>query len=32
MDYGIFNVCTDVNACDLHTVVYGHRKRVCTES
>ena len=31
MDYGIFNVRTYVNACDC-TGVYGHHKRVCTES
>ena len=30
--FGIFNVCTDVNACDCTWRLYGHRKRVCTES
>ena len=29
MNYSIFNVRTDVNACDC---TRGHRKRVCTES
>ena len=32
MSYGIFNVRINVNACDCAQVVYGHRKRVCTES
>ena len=32
MDYEVFNVRTDVNACDCARGVYGHRKRVCTES
>ena len=32
MDYGIFNVRTDVNACDCTREVYGLLKRVCTES
>ena len=27
-----FNVCTDVDACDCTQGLYGHRKRVCTES
>ena len=31
-DYGIFNVRKDVNACDCTTGMYGHHKRVCTES
>ena len=30
--FGIFNVRTDVNACDCTRGLYGHRKRVCTES
>ena len=30
--FGIFNVCTDVNACDCTWRLYGHCKRVCTES
>ena len=30
-DYRIFNMCTDVNACNC-TRVCGHRKTVCTES
>ena len=29
--FGIFNVRTDVDACDCTRVLYGHRKRVCTE-
>ena len=29
---GIFNVRTDVNACDCTRGLCGHRKRVCTES
>ena len=29
---GIFNVRTDVNACDCTRGLHGHRKRVCTES
>ena len=28
----IFNVRTDVNACDCTRRLYGHRKRICTES
>ena len=32
MDYRIFNVCTDVNACGCTRGVYGHCERVCTES
>ena len=32
MDYRIFIVRTDVNACTLLTGVYGRRKRVCTET
>ena len=39
MDYRIFNVRTNVKACDCMQMhanaivgVYGHRKRVCTES
>ena len=32
MNYEIFNVHTDVNACDCTRGMYGHRKRVCTES
>ena len=32
MDYGIFNVCTDVSVYDCARGVYGHRKRVCAES
>ena len=30
--FGIFNVRTDVNACDCRRGVYGHRKRVYTEN
>ena len=30
--FGNFNVCTDVDACDCTQGLYGHRKRVCTES
>ena len=30
--FGIFNVRTDVDACDCIRGLYGHRKRVCTES
>ena len=29
---GIFNARTDVDACDCTRGLYGHRKRVCTES
>ena len=29
---GFFNVRTDVNACHCTLGLYGHRKRVCTES
>ena len=29
---GIFNVHTDVNACDCTRGLYGHRIRICTES
>ena len=29
---GIFNVRTDVNACDCTQGLYGHRNRVCAES
>ena len=32
MDYGIFNVRTDVNACECTQGVYWHPKRVSTES
>ena len=32
VDHRIFNVCTDVNACARTEGVYGHRKRVCSES
>ena len=32
MDYRIFNVRTDVNACDCTRVCTDTRKRVCTES
>ena len=31
MDCRIFNVYTDVTACDCTQGVYRHRKRVCTE-
>ena len=30
--FGIFNMHTDVDACDCTRGLYGHRKRVCTES
>ena len=30
--FGIFNMCTDVDACDCAQGLSGHRKRVCTES
>ena len=30
--FGIFNVSTDVDACDCTRGLYGHRKRVCTGS
>ena len=30
--FAVFNVCTDVDACDSTQGLYGHRKRVCTES
>ena len=30
--FGIFNTRTDVDACDCTRRLYGHRKRVCTES
>ena len=30
--FRIFNVCTDVDACDCTWGLHGHRKRVCTES
>jgi len=30
--FGIFNVCTDVDACDCTRGLCGHRERVCTES
>ena len=30
--FGIFNVRTDVDACDCTRGLYGHRKRVRTES
>ena len=30
--FGIFNVHTDVDACDCTRGLYGHRERVCTES
>ena len=30
MDYGIFNMHTDVNACDCTWGAYGHRKSDCT--
>ena len=29
---GIFNVRTDVNSCNCTRGLYGHHKRVCTES
>ena len=29
---GIFNTRTDVSECDYTRGLYGHRKRVCTES
>ena len=29
---GIFNVRTDVSACDCTQGLYGHCKRACTES
>ena len=29
--FGIFNVRTDVDACDCTRGLYGQRKRVCTE-
>ena len=29
--FGIFNVRTDVVACDFTQWLYGHRKSVCTE-
>ena len=32
MDYGIFNMCTDVVCKWLHMGAHGHPKRVCTES
>ena len=32
MVYGIFNVRTDVNACDCTREMYGHRKSVWTKS
>ena len=32
MDYKIFNVCKNVNACKYTRGVYGHRKGVCNES
>ena len=32
MDYRIFNVRTGINACVCTRGVYGHRKKVCTES
>ena len=32
MDYGIFNMRSDVNACDCTRGCTGTRKRVCTES
>ena len=30
--FGIFNVHADVDACDCTRWLYGHHKRVCTES
>ena len=30
--FGIFNVHTDVDACDCTRGLYGHRKKVCTGS
>ena len=30
--FGTFNMRTDVHACDFTQGLYGHRKRVCTES
>jgi len=32
--FGSFNVhtATDVDACDFSRGLYGHRKRICTES
>ena len=30
--FGIFNLHTDLNACDCTRGLYGHLKRVCTES
>ena len=30
--FGIFNMHTDVDACDCSPGMYGHRKRVCTGS
>ena len=30
--FGIFNVRTDVEECDCTRVLYGHRRRVCTET
>ena len=30
--FGIFNVHADVDACDCTRWMYGHHKRVCTES
>ena len=30
--FQIFDVCTDVYACDCTWGLYGHHKRVCTES
>jgi len=30
--FGIFNVRSDVDACDCTRGLYGHRKRVCTGS
>ena len=30
--FGIFNVCTDIGACNSTQRLCGHHKRVCTES
>ena len=32
IDYRIFNVLSDVNACDFRQGMYGHLERVCTDS
>ena len=30
--FGIFNMRTAIDACDCKRGLYGHRKRVCTDS